>query len=269
MAKFAAFQLAKPHLHQSYSSYQSSSAVTVFCDFDGPIVDVSDRYYSTYKLGLANVQAAYQTHNMALPLHVLSKEQFWQMKQERTPDPEIALRSGLRGEQIDLFLNQVKEIVNQPDLLHQDQLQFGVEWALRLLHDRGIRLVLVTLRRQNQAVQMLHRYGLHDLFEQIWGANDDDAAYLNQADHKTKLLARAIEESLLSSRGCYENQPSAWMIGDTEADIIAGQTLDIPTIALTCGIRSHSYLQRFQPTHIHHNLLSAARYLLKTKQLVA
>lgn len=270
MAKFAAFQLANPHLYQSYSAYQSFQAVTVFCDFDGPIVDVSDRYYSTYKLGLANVQAVYQAQETTLPLHVLSKEQFWQMKQERTPDPEIALRSGLRGEQIDLFLNRVKEIVNQPDLLHQDQLQFGVEWALRLLHDRGIRLVLVTLRCQNQAVQMLRRYGLHDLFSQIWGANDDDAAYLNQADHKTQLLARAIEESSSASRCGYDTvQSSAWMIGDTEADIIAGQALDIPTIALTCGIRSQSYLQRFQPTHIHHNLLSAARYLVKTEKLVA
>jgi phosphoglycolate phosphatase-like HAD superfamily hydrolase len=54
----------------------------------------------------------------------------------------------------------------------------------------------------------------------------------------------------------------AWMVGDTEADVLAGQQLGIPTIALTCGIRSRSYLQRLEPTRIHADLLSATRYLM-------
>ena len=33
--------------------------ITVFCDFDGPIVDVSDRYYSTYHLALTDTAAFY------------------------------------------------------------------------------------------------------------------------------------------------------------------------------------------------------------------
>ena len=52
------------------------------------------------------------------------------------------------------------------------------------------------------------------------------------------------------------------MIGDTEADIVAGQTLGIPTIALTCGIRSHYALKKCNPTRIQSDLLSAAHYLL-------
>ena len=55
---------------------------------------------------------------------------------------------------------------------------------------------------------------------------------------------------------------SAWMIGDTEADVLAGQSLGVPTIALTCGIRSRSYLQQLEPTRIHTDLLSATRYLM-------
>jgi phosphoglycolate phosphatase-like HAD superfamily hydrolase len=56
------------------------------------------------------------------------------------------------------------------------------------------------------------------------------------------------------------------MIGDTEADLLAGQAISIPTIALTCGIRSHYYLNQFKPTRIHDDLLAAAHYLLeKTK----
>lgn len=235
------------------STQRASLQPTLFCDFDGPIVDVSDRYYCTYQLGLAEVKAHYQRQGLDLPLHCLDKSLFWQMKQERTPDPEIAMRSGLQAEQIDLFLERVKEIVNQPNLLHQDQIQPGVKWALALLHSQGVRLVLVTLRQQAQAVQMLQDNGLATLFSYIWGANDDHAAYLNQAEHKTRLLKQAVAHNYQSA--------AAWMVGDTEADILAGQAMGLPTIALTCGIRSRAYLQKFQPTRIHADLLSAAHYL--------
>lgn len=271
MARAAAFnELKQFHPGHNHDIHTSSQAVTVFCDFDGPIVDVSNRYYSTYKMGLAEVRAAYHAQGMSVSLHVLSKAQFWQMKQERTPDPEIAMRSGLRDKQIDLFLERVQQIVNQPELLHQDQLQSGVKWALALLQAQGVRLVLVTLRRQSQALQMLHRYGLAHLFSQIRGADDDHAAYLNQAEHKKQLLTQAMTDAYSGLPGTYSRtQSTAWMIGDTEADILAGQALGIPTIALTCGIRSQTYLQRFTPTQIHADLLSAAHYLAQSKRTVA
>src|SRR6478672_7332797 len=129
----------------------SSAGLTVFCDFDGPIIDVSERYYSTYQLGLADTQASYQAQGVTLPIRLLTKEQFWQMKQDRVPDVEIAMRSGLvQQEQIDVFLQRVGQIVNQPTLLQKDQLQPGVQWALTRLHSQGIRLVLVTLRCQTK-----------------------------------------------------------------------------------------------------------------------
>lgn len=263
-------------LSDSPSSDSSfSESVTVFCDFDGPIVDVSDRYYSTYKLGLVETQAVYQKQEIALPLPILSKKQFWQMKQDRTPDREIALRSGLRGRQIEHFLQRVQQIVNRVDLLHQDQLQPGAKRALLRLHNQGISLVLVTLRRQSQAIQLLRLFGIAHLFTQIYGASDDTAAYLNQAEHKTQLLSNAMTESGLQPKSSYSHSqsdlayPSAWMIGDTEADILAGQAMNIPTIALTCGIRSQTYLQNFRPTHFHTDLASAAHYLLHLGQVAA
>jgi phosphoglycolate phosphatase len=231
---------------------------TLFCDFDGPIVDVSERYYNTYQLGLAELQSFYRTAGITLPIRVLTKEQFWKMKQERTPDVEIAMRSGLQGKQIDQFLQQVNRIVNQPALLHQDQLQPGVSWALALLHTQGVRLVLVTLRCQVQVTQMLQNYGLEHLFSEIWGAQDVSAAYSNQSEHKAHLLEQAI-----ANLSWNQHSPAhAWMLGDTEADVLAGQAMSIPTIAVTCGIRSHNYLQKLQPTRIHADLLSAVHHLV-------
>jgi phosphoglycolate phosphatase-like HAD superfamily hydrolase len=262
MIGVATSDLQPPRCYQRQNTASSSQQLTVFCDFDGPIVDVSNRYYTTYKLALAETQVSYQAQDINLPIQRLKKEQFWQMKQDRVPDVEIAMRSGLHGEQIDFFLGRVVEIVNQPALLGQDKLQPGVSWALALLHSQGVRLVLVTLRCQSQATQILRNYGLTRLFSGIYGTSDRNAAYQNQAELKTQLLEKAIaEQSQLAGRPL-----SAWMVGDTEADLLAGQALSIPTIAVTCGIRSHFYLQQFQPTRIHSDLLAAAHYVIKKKK---
>lgn len=239
-------------------NFRLGSNLTIFCDFDGPLVDVSDRYYHTYQLALAEVQAHYQAKGITLPIRCLTKEQFWQQKCDRTPDPDIALQSGLSLAQIDLFLQEVQIIVNQPTLLYQDTLQPGVRWALALLHAQGAQLVLVTLRSHDQAAQILNQYGLLQLFSDIRGADDIKAAYINSVQQKTQLL-----QDTLAGRPWYGTSPKhAWMIGDTEADILAGQAAGIPTIALTCGIRSQRYLEQFSPTRIHTDLLSAVHYLM-------
>ena len=273
MADCAASEFAASHSLNSIAALfqtqppqgQSLKHLTLFCDFDGPVVDVSDRYYHTYQLGLEKTQAIYMgrktvhPRRVKLPIQPLTKLQFWQMKQERTPDREIAMRSGLQGEQIDCFLRNVNQIVNRPALLQQDQLQPGVKWALALLQTQGARLVLVTLRCQIQATQILREHGLDHLFSQIWGSKNDGVAYENLAEHKTELLRRAIAAETQAAGSLPR---ATWMIGDTEADVLAGQAMNVPTIALTCGIRSKSYLQRLEPTRIHTDLLSAAHYLV-------
>lgn len=229
---------------------------TVFCDFDGPLIDVSERYYSTYRLGLAKTQAVYQARSQKLPLQILSKEQFWQMKRDRVPDVEIARQSGLDDEQTDVFLGQVHEIVNQPHLLHKDRLQPGVRWALGLLHCQGARLVSVTLRHQDQVTDILEKTGLAPLFSGIWGTDDLALAYQNYAQVKTHLLAEAIaEHGVDRDRAC--------IIGDTEADILAAKAVGIPSIAVTCGIRSANYLSQFKADRTYSDLVNAAHALLQ------
>ncbi|HEY9619661.1 MAG TPA: HAD hydrolase-like protein [Crinalium sp.] len=258
MPGVAVSTLSQFHTPHPISHLRPHSKLTIFCDFDGPIIDVSERYYQTYQLALADVKAAYQEQGIQLPICLLSKEQFWQMKQERVPDLEIALRSGLRQEQMDLFMQRVLQIVNQPALLSQDRLQPGVRWSLALLRAQGANLVLVTLRCQQQAAQLLQSYGLLHLFSAIRGLQDTESAYTNSSDQKTQLLARVLQEAAWHNL----HHETAWMIGDTEADVLAGQAAGLRTIALTCGIRSKSYLQQFQPTRVHSDLLSATHHLV-------
>jgi len=233
---------------------RQSQGLTVFCDFDGPLVDVSDRYYNTYQIALdrtCNYYQSYQCHLLPTPL---SKEQFWQMKQERVCDQEIALRSGLQIQHIPYFVQQVREIVNEPFLLRKDKFHQGVNWALATLHSQGVRLVVVTLRCQKQVTQLLRNYGLLRLLSGVYGTSDETAAYANNVECKTMLLKQALGE---------QGYRNACMVGDTEADILAAQALGICAIALTCGIRSGNYLQQFQPDYIESNLLNTAHRLGK------
>jgi phosphoglycolate phosphatase len=243
-----------------------SKPTTVFCDFDGPIVDVSDRYYSTYHLALTDTAKFYSELSTHLvnqnQLTVLTKAQFWQMKQDRVPDREIALQSGLNGEKIDFFLQRVMEIVNSADLLCQDKIQPGVTWALGLLRAQGCKLILVTLRDRDEAIRILEQHGLRQLFSGIYGTGDSQAAYQNYSQVKTQLLAKAMGEHQVT-----QANSDSWMIGDTEADLLAGIAMEIPTIALTCGIRSKRQLSQFKPTLIKDDLLCAAHYLVGINSL--
>ncbi|MEO0948187.1 MAG: HAD family hydrolase [Cyanobacteria bacterium J06641_5] len=232
-------------------------SLTVFCDFDGPLVDVSERYYCTYRQALAATQAEYARD--AIGLTPLTKEQFWQRKRERTCDLEIALRSGLRVKHVTYFVDRVQQSVNHPDLLSKDRFHPGVDLALALLHSQGARLAIVTLRHQEQVRAMLQSHGLTRLLTGIYGSSTHDAAYRNNTEHKQALLAQALAQ---------HPSENACVIGDTEADLLAAKAAGIPAIALLCGIRSHSYLQQYAPNSIQSDLLVAARYLSKYKGAV-
>jgi phosphoglycolate phosphatase len=231
------------------------SAITIFCDFDGPIADVSERYYATYCQGLAWVQSQAQLQGDQVAVRYLSKTQFWTFKQNRLPDRQIAHWSGLEGGYIDAFLAQVSRIVNHAALLDYDLVQPQARAGLELLQQCGARVVLVTLRPPDQVMQFLAQHDLHWAISDLYGMPRVDAAYKNQASHKVERLGAAIATQ---QRQGYDLRHS-WMIGDTEADIMAGQTLGIDTVAVACGIRSSSYLQSFRPTHLLPDLWTACQ----------
>ncbi|MEO0458862.1 MAG: HAD hydrolase-like protein [Cyanobacteria bacterium P01_A01_bin.114] len=239
--------------------HEVSHPPIVFCDFDGPIVDVSERYYRTYQLGLSTLKATYQAqHNRELLTAPLSKQQFWWMKQNRVADREIAARSGLAEDVIDTFLQQVSRLVNHPHLLRWDRLQPDADEAIAQIKRCGARLVMVTLRHPRQVQSFLQAHDLSQHIDQIFGAADIQAAHLNRVEQKVDLLKSAIASQ--QAQGFSTKQ--TWMIGDTEADVIAGQTAEIQTVALTCGVRSQSYLERLNPNEVHPTLLSAIQRIL-------
>lgn len=225
----------------------------LFCDFDGPIADVSERYYATYCRCLEQMQRA-----ASVQVRCLSQPQFWTFKQNRVPDRQIALWSGLNGSDIDQFLSLVASCVNATDLLAYDQPQPQAPETLARLNQLGFRIIIVTLRSPTQVNQFLHDHALTDTVSEVYGCGHIEAAYANRSEHKIALLRRAIAQQKLQGydpRGCF-------MVGDTEADILAGQAANLPTIALSCGIRSRRYLRTFRPTHLQPCLAAAVDHVI-------
>jgi phosphoglycolate phosphatase len=258
MSRNTAFPVSRLVSPPVLRSRPLTRGATLFCDFDGPIADVSDRYYSTYQQALAKTQAHYAAQGITLPVRLLTKTQFWEMKQTRVPDKTIADWSGLDRHQADVFLEQVNGIVNHPTLLSQDRLQPGTREALAALHCQGIRVIIVTLRQSAQVMRFLYDHDLTSMVQQIYGANDATTAYPNRVEHKIASLKAAIADQ--QRLGWYLHD--CWMIGDTEADIGAGQAAQIPTIGLSCGIRSAGYLADFHPTRLYGSLYEATEFLL-------
>ncbi|MEM9136521.1 MAG: HAD family hydrolase [Cyanobacteria bacterium P01_F01_bin.42] len=238
-----------------------TSACEVFCDLDGPLVDVSHRYYKTYCLAISETVEHYLREGKVLSVRPMHRDRFWHLKLERIPDVDIAQMTGFSGDEIDFFLRTVRDLVNQPHLLKEDRIQPWAIGALERLVARGIRLSLVTLRSHDQAVQVLKRFGLYHYFDVVQGSTDEFAAYDNYANVKTVMLSRLINHQADQLKG-------AWMIGDTEADIQSAKAVGVQSIAVSCGMRSQAYLQRLEPSYVVQNLEFAVDVVLNNFEKV-
>ena len=236
----------------------------VFCDFDGPVVDVSERYYQTYRKGLLWIEENAKTaQGRSLSIRPLSKDCFWEMKQNRVADIEIAIRSGLPEDLFESYMQQVQRIVNHPSLLSWDRLQPTALAALEQLNQQKLRVVIVTLRHPRQVEAFLEANSLTHLVAETYGAQDVNAAYANRTELKKVLLSNAIAQQ--TAQGYITHQ--SWMVGDTEADILAGQSLGLDTAALCCGVRSEDYLKKLNPSRVCKCLMSAVSELANSAVL--
>ncbi|MFM7384559.1 MAG: HAD family hydrolase [Microcystaceae cyanobacterium] len=222
-------------------------------DFDGPIMDVSERYYQVYQYCLAAVQDPEQR------VTLLSKAQFWQMKRAQVPEIEIGLQSGLRDRQAKTFAHLRKITVHTlPYLVYDQPLPWAIA-ALEKLQAKGVDLVVMTMRRVCELEEALERNHLGQFFaEDRRYCLANDYRKINDIHDKKGLMAQAMAE--------LPPTPVTWMVGDTEADILAAQSQNIPVIGLLSGIRDRQRLTQHQPTAIANNLEEAVDWLFERVQ---
>ncbi|MEM8715033.1 MAG: HAD family hydrolase [Cyanobacteria bacterium P01_G01_bin.4] len=231
-------------------------AVRVFSDFDGPLVDVSERYYQVYRFCVDAVAATGQQ------LTPLSKSEFWDLKRDRVPEESIALKAGFRADQTVEFARMRREYAHSQPYFKYDTIQPDAISALTQLRDAGVELAVMTMRRTRELEPALERFGLAEFFPshlRYCLPND----YIKQGDTRDKplLMARALKELPVAAR--------SWMVGDTEADLTAGTTHKMPTIGLLCGIRNRQQLATYNPGIILPTLADATGFILDDLSVMA
>ncbi|WAL59346.1 HAD family hydrolase [Thermocoleostomius sinensis] len=228
----------------------------IITDFDGPIMDVSERYYQVYQFCLDQVRDPDQ------PVHRLSKAEFWRLKRAQVPERRIGKISELHDDQAAEFARLRRQTVHTLPYLIYDTLIPGAVAALERLQQLGVELATMTMRRTRELDAALTQYDLGKFFhpDRRYCLSND---YLktNDIDDKTWLMGKALAEMPPAQE--------TWMIGDTEADILAAKAHAIPVIAVLSGIRNRECLAVHAPDAIVADLNEAVDMVLQKSALVA
>jgi phosphoglycolate phosphatase-like HAD superfamily hydrolase len=200
----------------------------VFFDLDGPILDVSDKYYRLYLTIIEEFGG-----------QPLTKAEYWELKRQRISEFVILRLSGLTGDETD-FTSLRRSRIEQKEYLTYDRVWPEAEEALRKLHFAELPLVLVTLRHNAEALAwQLDQLRIDQFFSRILSTPAVEGAK-DQAGTKTGMIMNILGMGPLEG----------WFVGDTETDILAGRELGVRTAAVTFGIRTIDKLLSFSPDRI-------------------
>ncbi|MEH2319057.1 HAD family hydrolase [Nostoc sp.] len=224
-------------------------------DFDGPIIDVSERYYRVYQFCLEKTRRPNQV------VQELTKAEFWQLKRSRVPEKQIALNSGLDETQAQEFAQLRRQTVHTEAYFNYDTLAPGAVDALLKIQQAGIDLAVMTMRRVRELDYAFKKYDLGRFFpENRCYCLSNDYIKTRDIEDKPLLMARALEELPPAT--------DTWMVGDTEADITAAKNYGIKVMAVESGIRDRTQLELYHPDLILKDFSAAVNLVLKPKHLV-
>lgn len=221
-------------------------------DFDGPIIDVSERYYRVYQFCLEKTRRPDQ------PVKELPKAEFWELKRKRVPEKQIALNSGLDEAQAQEFAQLRRQTVHTQPYFEYDTLAPSAVDALLKIQQAGVDLAVMTMRRVKELDYAFQKYDLARFFpENRCYCLSNDYVKTRDIEDKPLLMARAIEELPAAA--------DTWMVGDTEADITAAKKHGVKVIAVECGIRDRTQLELYHPDLIVKDLSAAVDLILEPK----
>jgi phosphoglycolate phosphatase len=197
---------------------------TFFFDLDGPILDVSTKYYQIYVDIVKELSGT-----------PISKEAYWQNKRNKVPESTTLIASDLHLDALSYYQITRKERIETNAYLTYDKV-----WPELLLYIpnsplRG-KLTLVTFRKNPRTLKKeLCDLGISSWFKDVLSINGD-VNHRDRHEGKVNLI-----------RDYYNKDLNGFFIGDTETDIRAGKALGLKSIAVTFGIRNADILMREEP----------------------
>jgi phosphoglycolate phosphatase-like HAD superfamily hydrolase len=190
-------------------------------DFDGTIVDASERHYQAYSQILTELTNC----------DPLSKEEFWGSKRQGASTVEL-LPNQLSSERISAFESRWIDNIEDRRYLQFNNIVPSARETLRGISTMESKFVLVTNRKKPKNVRWeLEKYNIKEHFDKIL-VNDPMGDVT-----KAEFVSRKLDDNITP----------ACIIGDSGSDMEAGKILNISTIATTYGIRNRKFLEQYSP----------------------
>ena len=198
---------------------------TIVLDLDGPLLEGKKRHYKCY--------ADILSRHGFVPLDI---DVYWQMKRACVNRRDILSKSHAEG-MYDTFLDEWLANIEKQDYLACDELQPNVLIKLKQWNEKGIKLILATMRKNEDNLnQQLQNLGLKPCFDSVV-----------VCDHSKGGVGKA--ESVRTRYPDLNRGKCLW-IGDTEADAQAAAHLGCPRILVSCGLRDDEHLKSYAPMTI-------------------
>ncbi len=225
--------------------------IRLITDFDGPIIDVSERYYQVYQFCLEKSRNPHQ------PIKQLSKAEFWELKRSRVPEKQIGILSGLDETQAGAFAQLRRQTVHTESYFKYDTLAPKAVAALEKVQQAGVDLAVMTMRRVRELDYAFNQHDLGRFFPRNrCYCLTNDYVKTRDVDDKPLLMEKALVELPPAS--------DTWMCGDTEADIITAKNHGVKVMAVLSGIRNRNSLEHYQPDLIVKDLSEAVDVVLNS-----
>jgi phosphoglycolate phosphatase len=206
-------------------SEPSKPGVPIFLDFDGVLLDVSERYFRVHRALIQPCLGA-----------GLDRTLYWNLKRQGRPIRDILEADGATEVDESTYRKLFVKTIEAREFLVHDVLIPGTREIVASLAHRHP-LTLVTLRQEPDHLAMqLDALELRPFFEAVLVGSPLSG------------VASAVKAGLL--RESRWLRPGALIVGDTEVDIRAGKAVGIKTVAVLSGIRSREALEAEAPDAI-------------------
>jgi phosphoglycolate phosphatase len=213
----------------------------LFFDLDGPILDVSEKYYRAYADSLNE-----------LGKKALEKAQYWSLKRKQISDYEILSLSSC-GELLSDFRAKRDQLIEDKKLLKLDRVWPELRGTYETLFTQLL-VVLVTLRTYaKRTIWQLEMLGIRPWFDFILSHSAEHSS-IQRWKVKVDMINQLNLFNKVEPRNCV-------FVGDTETDILAGKHLGMQTVAVSFGIRTKESLLSHNPDLLFDSQAALSTYL--------
>jgi phosphoglycolate phosphatase-like HAD superfamily hydrolase len=215
----------------------------IYLDLDGTLLDVSERYYRIYQDIMTSLQQP-----------ILTKDRYWEYKRSKVPESQIVALTAIDHSVFPIYSEIRKRLLEDPRYLDFDRLVLSSLNQILANLSKSCCLYLVTMRKKRVTLlNQLKKLNLYCYFQDILSPS---------SELPSDAPSWEIKANLICSRG--KPRPGI-IVGDTEADILAGKELGLGTYAVLSGLRDRRFLVELDPDVIIYDISELSLQLQQRK----